>query len=224
MVRILLKNGSPYRLAHLVSPLPLPSCTIAAAVEPRREIKLALLDGNRVFCYFYKEMLEIVTYDNDVLHKQTSLIPEIDRSIQELAQAMIETMHEGDGIGLAGPQVGELKRIFVIHVADDVPRVFINPQIIETSISTSAYEEGCLSIPGVYADVVRPDSVKVQAWNERGRPFTLEAGGMLARVIQHENDHLNGVLFIDRINSKKRDRLISTYFKKQKALVSGSSC
>ncbi len=168
-------------------------------------------------------MLEIITYDHEILHKQASVIPEIDRSIRELAEAMIDAMHQGEGIGLAGPQVGELRRIFVTHVSGDESRVFINPQIMETSISTSAYEEGCLSIPDVYADVVRPDAVKIQAWNEKGRPFTLEAEGMLARVVQHENDHLNGVLFIDRINTKKRDRLIGVYYKKQKELLSGSS-
>ena len=161
-------------------------------------------------------MLDIVTLGDGVLRKQASVIPEIDRSIADLAAAMIDAMHIGRGIGLAGPQVGELKRMFVTHVEGDEPRVFINPQIIQTSTELRVMEEGCLSIPGVYADVERPSQVIVQAWNERGRPFTLEADGVLARVIQHEYDHLNGVLFIDHLEEKKRGRLLKVYDRKQK--------
>jgi peptide deformylase len=95
--------------------------------------------------------------------------------------------------------------------------VFINPTIIGTSPEISQYEEGCLSIPGLYADVTRPEKVTVQAWNERGRPFTLDAEGLLARVIQHEYDHLEGVLFIDRLSEPKRNRLLTLYDKKMRA-------
>ncbi len=136
---------------------------------------------------------------------------------------MIESMHAERGIGLAGPQVAELKRLFVTHVEGDEPRVFINPQIIQTSNELVTMEEGCLSIPGVYADVSRPASVVVQAWNERGRPFTIEAGAMLARVIQHENDHLNGILFLDHIDEKKRGRLVKQFEKRQKPEVTPST-
>lgn len=159
-------------------------------------------------------MLDIVTLGDDVLRKQASLIPDIDRSISDLAAAMIDSMHIGKGIGLAGPQVGELKRLFVTHVEGDTPRVFINPQIIRTSQELGTYEEGCLSIPGIYSDVVRPLFVGVQAWNERGRPFTLDAEGVLARVILHEYDHLNGILFLDHIDEKKRARLTRVYDRK----------
>jgi len=162
-------------------------------------------------------MLNIVTLGDEVLRKKASAIPDIDRSISDLAAAMVDAMHIGRGIGLAGPQVAELKRIFVTHVEGDEPRVFINPQIIQTSTELRVMEEGCLSIPGVYADVERPSQVIVQAWNERGRPFTLEAGGVLARVIQHEYDHLNGVLFLDHLDEKKRSRLLKVYDRKQKA-------
>jgi peptide deformylase len=89
--------------------------------------------------------------------------------------------------------------------------VFVNPEILETSLEQGAYEEGCLSIPGVNADVVRPQGVKVQAWNGRARPFSLDAEGLLARVVQHELDHLNGVLFIERLDSKRRERLVKQY-------------
>jgi peptide deformylase len=102
-------------------------------------------------------------------------------------------------------------------VEKDVPRVFINPSIIETSEELVKYEEGCLSIPGLYADVIRPKTVRIQAWNEKGRPFTLTADGILARVILHEYDHLEGTLFIDRISEVKRNRILAKLAKAKKA-------
>ncbi|MBT3275824.1 MAG: peptide deformylase [Spirochaetales bacterium] len=163
--------------------------------------------------------MEIITLGDEVLRKQAAVIPEVDRKIADLAAAMIESMHVGKGIGLAGPQVGELKRLFVVHVEADTPRVFINPQIIQTSNELNTIEEGCLSIPGMYSDVDRPMAITIQAWNERGRPFTLDAEGILARVIQHEFDHLNGVLFLDHIDEKKRNRIISQYGRRSSKLV-----
>ena len=124
---------------------------------------------------------------------------------------MFETMEKGKGVGLAAVQVGELIRLFVTKVPGDMARVFINPDILETSIDQVSLEEGCLSIPGLYTDVERPKSVRLQAWNEKGRPFTLSAEDYLARVIQHELDHLNGILFIDRVGPKKRQRLLAEY-------------
>jgi peptide deformylase len=161
--------------------------------------------------------MEIITLGNDVLRQKALPIQDIDAQVKALAQEMIETMHRGRGIGLAGPQVGLLQRIFVVQIDGDSPRVFINPTIIGTSPEISQYEEGCLSIPGLYADVTRPEKVTVQAWNERGRPFTLDAEGLLARVIQHEYDHLEGVLFIDRLSEPKRNRLLTLYDKKMRA-------
>ncbi|HON14199.1 MAG TPA: peptide deformylase [Treponema sp.] len=161
--------------------------------------------------------MEIITLGNEVLRQKALPIQDIDAQVKVLAQEMIETMHRGRGIGLAGPQVGLLQRIFVVQIDGDSPRVFINPTIIGTSPEISQYEEGCLSIPGLYADVTRPEKVTVQAWNERGRPFTLDAEGLLARVIQHEYDHLEGVLFIDRLSEPKRNRLLTLYDKKMRA-------
>jgi peptide deformylase len=161
--------------------------------------------------------MEIITLGNEVLRQKALPIQDIDAQVKALAQEMIETMHRGRGIGLAGPQVGLLQRIFVVQIDGDSPRVFINPTIIGTSPEISQYEEGCLSIPGLYADVTRPEKVTVQAWNERGRPFTLDAEGLLARVIQHEYDHLEGVLFIDRLSEPKRNRLLTLYDKKMRA-------
>ena len=161
-------------------------------------------------------MLEIKTLGkhDTILRAQCSVIPDINGGIRDFAEAMIETMHVGNGIGLAAPQVGELSRLFVVHVQGDIPRVFINPEIIGTSLEMSAYEEGCLSIPNLYYDVDRPAEVTVQAWDERGKPFTLDADGILARVIQHEYDHLKGTLFIDHLTEKKRARLLTVYNRK----------
>ena len=156
-------------------------------------------------------MLNIITLGDEQLRKHSILVPDIDSSVQELIEQMFESMRAYKGVGLAAVQVGNLYRLFVTEVAGDRPRVFVNPEIVETSLEQGVFEEGCLSIPGVEAEVVRPLQVRVQAWNERGRPFSVDAEEMLARVIQHEFDHLNGVLFIDRIDPKKRDRLVKQY-------------
>jgi peptide deformylase len=155
-------------------------------------------------------MLDIVTYGNEILGRKAEGVKDIDDVIRALAADMLEAM-AGKGIGLAGPQVDSPLRIFVTNVEGDKPRVFINPEIVLTSQEMVDIEEGCLSLPKLYMDVVRPESVRVQAWNEKGRPFTVETDGLLARVILHEYDHLEGVLFIDRLKPGKRDRALSQY-------------
>ncbi|HTP58354.1 MAG TPA: peptide deformylase [Spirochaetia bacterium] len=156
-------------------------------------------------------MLSIVKLGDPVLKKHSVVVPDINDRIQSLIVEMTETMEKGKGVGLAAVQVGELIRLFITKTPGDSVRVFINPDILETSIEQVTMEEGCLSIPGLYTDVTRPASVRVQAWNEKGRPFTLSAEDYLARVIQHEFDHLNGVLFIDRVGPKKKQRLLEEY-------------
>jgi peptide deformylase len=156
-------------------------------------------------------MLSIITLGDPLLKKHSTVVPDIDENVRKLAEEMLSVMSAAKGVGLAAVQVGELIRLFVTKVPKDSPRVFINPDILETSIEQESFEEGCLSIPGVNADVDRPSSVRVQAWNEKGRPFSLTAEGFLARVIQHEIDHLNGILFVDRLNPKKRSRLLAEY-------------
>ncbi|MDV4151222.1 peptide deformylase [Clostridium sp. AL.422] len=134
---------------------------------------------------------------DEVLRKKCKDVTEITPRTLKLIKDMAETMYEADGVGLAAPQVGILQRIFVIDVFDDYGlRVFINPEILEVS-GTQLGEEGCLSVPGESADVERPNYVKVKALNEKGEEFVLEATELLARAILHENDHLNGKLFID---------------------------
>jgi peptide deformylase len=142
------------------------------------------------------------------------VVPDINGDIQALVSEMFDAMDRGKGVGLAGVQVGQLLRLFITRVPGDVPRVFINPDILETSIELGQFEEGCLSIPGLYTDVVRPTSVRVQAWNLKGRPFSMSVDGYLARVVQHEYDHLNGILFLDRIDQKKKLRLLAGYEEK----------
>jgi peptide deformylase len=155
-----------------------------------------------------KETMEILIFGNELLQRKAELVKPIGAEYVKIAEDMIEIMHRGKGVGLAGPQIGLMKRIFVVHVEGDMPRVFINPSIIETSQDRVKYEEGCLSVPGIWEDVIRPESIRVQAWNEKGRPFTLETAGILARVIQHEYDHLEGILFIDRLPEVKRNKIM----------------
>lgn len=155
--------------------------------------------------------IEIVYYPDHVLQQKATEVGTINDALRATVDRMIELMHDARGIGLAAPQVGILERFFVVQVENDSPRVFINPSIVGTSHEQGTYEEGCLSIPGIYAEVKRPAEIQVQAWNHSGRPFTLEADGMLARVIQHELDHLNGVLFLEHLSERKRERLLKKY-------------
>ena len=137
---------------------------------------------------------------DDVLRKKCKVVTEITPRTLKLIKDMADTMYDADGVGLAAPQVGILQRIFVIDVFDDYGlRVFINPEILEVSGSQLG-EEGCLSVPGEAAEVHRPNYVKVKALNEKGEEFIREATELLARAILHENDHLNGKLFIDYLN------------------------
>lgn len=159
-------------------------------------------------------MLDIFKYGDEVLREATSEVDKFDDSLSILLDAMFETLEEADGVGLAGPQVGVSKRIFVIDTRRPGERIaFVNPQILETSDDSVPYEEGCLSIPGVYHDVMRPSRVVVRARDKEGKAFTLEAEGLLARVIQHEYDHLEGRLFTDRLEKGEREKLLARYEK-----------
>ena len=170
--------------------------------------------------------MEILTVGHDLLRQKAAPVANIKggaRKWEEIVRGMLEALKKGKGVGLAGPQIGLMQQIFVVSIEGDEPRVFINPSILETSQETAKYEEGCLSVPGVWADVIRPKTVKVQAWNEKGRPFTIEASGLLARVILHEYDHLEGVLFIDRLPELKRKKILDKIAKKsEKAAQAGS--
>ncbi len=156
-------------------------------------------------------MLEIVTYGNEILNQKAQGVTDFGPEVSTLVAEMLEAMRIGKGIGLAAPQVASALRVFVTHVEEDKPRVFINPEIVLTSQEEIEFEEGCLSLPGLYLSLKRPESVRIQAWNEKGKPFSIEASGILARVMLHEYDHLEGVLFIDRLSPARRERALAHY-------------
>lgn len=138
-----------------------------------------------------------------VLSKISKEVTEMTRRNEELIEDMLDTMYDAAGVGLAAPQVGILKRIFVVDVSEngDEPFVFINPSIVETSGSQTG-EEGCLSVPGKQGTVTRPEHVKVRALNANMEEFELEAEGLFARAILHENDHLDGILYTSKVEGE----------------------
>jgi peptide deformylase len=144
----------------------------------------------------------------------------VDDDIRKLMDDMVDTMHDAPGIGLAASQVGVLKRVVVIDLAkkDEPPhpRYFVNPEIVWSSEEKSIYEEGCLSIPEYYEEVERPATARVRFLDRDGAPQEILAEGLLATALQHEIDHLDGVLFIDHISKLKRDRVIKKFVKQAK--------
>lgn len=153
-----------------------------------------------------KPPLQLHYLGDRVLRQTAKRIAKVDASTRELAKAMLQTMYSEDGIGLAAPQVAVNKQMIVVDIEPDngatPPLVLINPQVTAaTNVDLAVAQEGCLSIPGVYLDVVRPEVITVKFRDESGRPRTLQAGDLLARAIQHEMDHLEGVLFVDRVEN-----------------------
>lgn len=161
-------------------------------------------------------MLDIITIGDDVLRNKSETIDSFGSELQLLVDAMAETMQEEEGVGLAAPQVGVAKRLFITNARDDQLRVFINPEIIETSQEQVVFEEGCLSVPGVYAEVIRPQRITIQAFDVKGKAFTLQADGLLSRVIQHEYDHIRGILFVDRLDEQQREKVLQVYNKRRR--------
>lgn len=147
--------------------------------------------------------LKIVTYGNPILRQKARKVEKIDKSIRALAEKMIRTMHKADGIGLAAPQIGKSIRLFVVDVSPiqegAEPMAFINVEILKTE-GNVPYNEGCLSIPGVSAEVWRPEKIQLRFTDLDGREQEGVAEGILARVIQHETDHTDGKLFIDYLS------------------------
>lgn len=156
-------------------------------------------------------MLKIVTYGDPILEKKADPVEKFDAELATLVEEMFAAMEADRGIGLAAPQVGRSIRVFVIETEEDGKRVFVNPEIVATSPELVDYEEGCLSFPGLYFNVKRPASVTIQAFTEKGRPFTLTADGIVARVVQHEYDHLDGKLYIDRVTPLRRQRALAHF-------------
>ena len=148
----------------------------------------------------------IHTLGANELRKPAKRISKVNEQVRELARDMLRSMYAAQGIGLAAPQVGVHQQLLVIDLdlenATTPPLVLINPEISSASATIDTYEEGCLSIPGVYLDVVRPTAIEVSFRDEMGRPRKMKADGLMARCIQHEMDHLNGVLFVDRVTDE----------------------
>ena len=146
----------------------------------------------------------IRTEGDEVLRKESKKVEKWDRRLEMLIEDMFDTMYEARGVGLAAPQVGILRRICVIDVMDGDPIILINPEIIETA-GEQTDEEGCLSIPGKCASVTRADYVKVKSFDMELNPVIIEGEGLRARALQHEIDHLDGVLYGDRANEPYHD-------------------
>lgn len=170
-------------------------------------------------------ILPVIKYGHPVLRKKGARIEKVTKEIQALIEDMLETMRAAKGVGLAAQQIGEALQVTVIDVRGikerpstlelenetaDVeafmPVVLINPEITPLSEAVSG-PEGCLSFPEMYADISRPESVEVRAINQKGEPFQFRCGGLLARAVQHEADHLNGILFIDRMSKEDKAEL-----------------
>lgn len=143
---------------------------------------------------------EIRKYGDPILREVAQKVEKIDDEILEILDSMVETMYETKGVGLAAPQVGISKRIFVCDQGDGVIRKVINPVITPLTEKLIDCEEGCLSVPGIYKKVQRPEKIRVEYMNEKGEEVTEEIEGFLAIVMQHEYDHLDAVLFVDRIS------------------------
>jgi peptide deformylase len=149
--------------------------------------------------------LQLHYLGDKVLRQPAKRIAKVDDVVRQLAKEMLQTMYSANGIGLAAPQVGINKQLIVVDCEPDKPEnqplILINPQITRTSQDLCVVEEGCLSIPNVYFEVTRPKAIEVSYKDEFGRPQKRQVAGLLARVIQHEIDHLNGVVFVDRVDN-----------------------
>ena len=163
---------------------------------------------------------DIIVLPDKRLRLKSKPVPRIDGDIRKLVEDLFETMYKAPGIGLAAIQVGVPVRLVVMDLSkketETEPRVFVNPEILSPSEEKSTYEEGCLSIPDVHEDVERPARVKVKYLDLDGKAHEEDADGLFATCIQHEVDHLNGVLFIDHISKLKRDRIIKKFIKAAK--------
>jgi peptide deformylase len=164
-------------------------------------------------------VLQIYVAPHPVLKKIAEPVERVTDNHRKLMDDMLETMYVTDGIGLAAPQVGVSQRIIVMDLDQPKgeedpqkrrvnPRFFVNPEIVWESEDLRVYNEGCLSVPGQYADVTRPDKVRIKFLDYNGKAQEIEADGLLATCIQHEMDHLNGILFVDHLSSLKRDILM----------------
>ncbi len=169
----------------------------------------------------------ILVAPDPVLKATAKPVETVDDELRQLMDDMLETMYEAPGIGLAAPQVGVSKRVIVMDIArEDEPKAplfMANPELVWVSDEDSTYEEGCLSVPEHYADVVRPAEIRVKYLDRDGKAQELKADGLLATVIQHEMDHLEGILFIDHLSSLKRNMILRKLLKSKKQVLEEAS-
>ncbi|HEX9282261.1 MAG TPA: peptide deformylase [Gemmatimonadales bacterium] len=153
-----------------------------------------------------------------VLRQRATPVGAVDDAVRQLVDDLFETMRAAKGVGLAANQVGVARRVAVVDVGEDdpPPLVLINPRIVHASDVTETAEEGCLSIPDIYGEVERPLAVTVEALDRDGRPYRVEVAGFKARAVQHEIDHLDGVLFLDHLSAVKRGLLVAKWKKSRK--------
>ena len=165
---------------------------------------------------------EILKEPNEVLRQKSLPVENVDEKIRELIDDMLETMYAAPGIGLAAIQVGVPKRVIVMDVSkkegEKLPMHFVNPEIISKSKNNSIYEEGCLSLPGQFAEIERPAKCKIKFLDYNGNPQEIETEGMLATCIQHEIDHLEGILFIDYLSKLKKTMIVKKLSKQKKEI------
>ena len=164
----------------------------------------------------------IVIEPDPILRKKSEILEKVDDVLRKLMDDMLETMYAAPGIGLAAVQVGILKRLIVIDISKEKekkdPLFLINPEIISRSKKTSIREEGCLSLPGHFAEIERPAECQIKYIDYNGKEKELKAGGLLATCIQHEVDHLNGILFIDYLSKLKKDMIVKKLIKHKREL------
>lgn len=163
-------------------------------------------------------LLEILEFPDPRLRTKAKPVGRVDEKVQRLIDDMFETMYAAPGVGLAATQVNVHQQIVVIDVSEEKnePLVFINPSVTAIDEAVCEYNEGCLSVPGFYETVSRPQNIRVNALDRQGNPFEMEPHGLLAVCIQHEIDHLNGMLFVDHISALKRTRIRKKLEKKHK--------
>jgi len=177
-----------------------------------------LVDGPRGSDYLSAmSILPIITLPDPLLRQLSKPVERVDDELRKFADDMLETMYDAPGIGLAAIQVGQPLRMLVLDIAKEdeepSPHLFINPEIVKRSDAVNIHEEGCLSIPDYYAEVERPAAISLTYIDHKGDKKEYEADGLLATCLQHEIDHLNGVLFIDHISKLKRDMVIRKFRK-----------
>ena len=177
------------------------------------------IDRARARPYFSGSMIiyPILTIPDPVLRQQAAPVERVDQELRRLMDDMLATMYDAPGVGLAAPQIGISRRLIVMDAARDEdprdPLVMVNPEILERSDELRIHEEGCLSIPEITAEVERPAGARVAFLDREGKPQEVELEGIWATIVQHEIDHLNGVLFIDYLSRLKRDMIVKKFTK-----------